>query len=73
MAFTQQREMAAYQRELPGLLAAGHEGKYVLIRGDDLEGIFGTQDEALSSGYDRFGLNPFYVHQIQAVEPVYRV
>jgi hypothetical protein len=73
MAFTKQREWAAYQRELPGLLAAGHEGKYVLIRGDDLEGVFDTQEDALNAGYDKFGLTPFFVHQIWAVEPVYRV
>lgn len=60
------REMETYRRELPRLLA--DEGKYVLIHGDDVAGIFATDEEAVEAGDERFGLEPFLVHRIARVE-----
>jgi hypothetical protein len=61
-------ELKTYQRELPRLL--GREGKFALIRGNDLIGVYESYEDALQVGYDRFGLAPFLVKQIQAVEQV---
>ena len=61
-------ELATYERELPNLLAK--EGKWVLVHGQAVEGIFDTFDDALDAGCERFGLNPFLVKQIFAVEPM---
>ena len=62
-----EREVSTYRRALPQLLA--EEGKYVLIQGDLIAGIFATRADALEAGYDRFGLStPFLVHQIRADE-----
>ena len=47
-----------------------HEGKFVLIRGDDVVEFFSTYEDAIKIGYDRFKLAPFLVKQIQAVEVV---
>ena len=62
-----ERELQTYERELLKLLA--HEGKYALIHGDDVIGIFDTFAEALTVGYGRFGLDSFMAQPIEA-EPV---
>jgi hypothetical protein len=67
-------QWAVYQRELPYLLADGQEGKWGLVGADRVEGIFHTDEEAAEAGYARFGLDiPFLIHEVRAVEPVYRV
>lgn len=63
------RELARYEAERAGWLPE-HEGEYVLIKGDDVLGFFETRDQALSSGYARFGVVPLFVHQVLAVEPI---
>lgn len=58
------RELAAYKRELPHLLA--REGKFVLIHGDEVVCVRKTWDRAVSEGYKRFGPNePFMVKRIE--------
>lgn len=64
-----EKEQATYVRELQNLL--GSEGKYVLIHGDRVIGVYDTYNDALQIGYDRCGLNPFLVKRIQAVEQVH--
>jgi hypothetical protein len=64
-----EKERQTYQRELPNLLPS--EGKYVLIHGDGVVGVYDTYNDALKIGYDRFGLQPFLVKRIQAVEQVH--
>jgi len=63
-----EKERATYQRELPVLLK--DEGKFVLIHGEDIAGLFETEEEAVEAGDNRFGLEPFLVHQIREKEPV---
>jgi hypothetical protein len=63
-----EKEIATYDRKKPELLA--NEGKFVLIHGDDVAGIWDTWEEALGAGYDKFGLKPFMVKQIEAVETI---
>jgi hypothetical protein len=65
---TLEKELHTYERELPNLLA--HEGKYVLIHNEDIVGIFGTYEDALKAGYERCGLDGFFVRQIQAYDEV---
>ena len=43
---------------------AQHLGQFVVIKGDDLTGVFNTMDEALAEGARRFGLQPFLVRQV---------
>lgn len=63
-----EREVATYREKLPELLQ--HEGKYVLIHGSSVIGVFATYADALNQGYHRFGLEPFMVRQVHATEPV---
>jgi len=64
-----EKEQATYARELHRLLAS--TGKYVLIHEDSVAGTFDTYNDALRVGYDKFGLAPFLVRRIQAVEQVH--
>jgi len=61
-----EKEQETYQRELPKLLTCA--GKFVLIHGDEVAGVYDTYLDALKVGYERYGLAPFLVKQIAAVE-----
>jgi len=64
-----EKELATYQAKLPELKQ--HEGKFVLIHGDQIVDTFSSYDDALKEGYKQFGLKPFLVKQILAIEPVF--
>lgn len=68
MADALKTELATYRRLLPTLLA--DEGKYVLVIGEELAGVFGTYEDALNEGYKRAHLDPFLVKKISGTEAV---
>ena len=45
-----------------------HAGKFVLIKGEELIGVFDTQQEALTEGARRFGTASFLVRQVEESE-----
>ncbi len=57
-------ELRTYQRMLPEFLKE-HEGDYVLIKGDHVEGFWKTKREALAGGYQRYPEQPIFVHRIE--------
>jgi hypothetical protein len=57
-------ELEAFRRELPRLIAEGHQGKYALIHEAAVAGIYDSVDEALNAGYSQFELMPFLVRQV---------
>jgi hypothetical protein len=63
-----EKELETYHRELPNMLT--NEGKHVLIHEDNVAGFWDTYEDALQAGYERFGLKPFLVKRVQAVETV---
>jgi hypothetical protein len=65
-------EWELYRREVARLIAGGQEGKHVLIRGDQIIGIWDARDEANQEGLRRYLLQPYLVHQIRLHERVYR-
>ena len=67
------REWDSFRRDLPRLLAEGHEGEFALLRGEELIGLYPSQDDALRAGYDKFLLEPFLVHAIRTEEPLLRI
>jgi hypothetical protein len=67
-----EQEWNTFRRERPRLLAEGHEGRWVLVKGEEIIGIWETRREACKQGYKRYLLVPFLVHQLQYVERVYR-
>jgi len=63
-----EKEIETYKNNLAGL--ASSEGKFVLIQGDQVKGIFDTYADAIKEGYEKCGLDPFLVKQIQTVERI---
>lgn len=64
-----EKELETYRQKLPEL--AAHEGKYVLIHGDEIVDFFATYEDAIKAGYQKYRLEPFLVKQVLAVEPVF--
>jgi len=63
-----EKELETYRSKLPEL--HDEQGKFALVHGDTVAGIYGTYDDALKAGYEKFSLEPFLVKQIQIVEQV---
>jgi hypothetical protein len=60
-----EKELETFERELHRLLQVeGNRGKYALIHGDTVAGVWPTQEEALEQGYARFNVDPFLVKPI---------
>jgi hypothetical protein len=63
-------EITTYRNHLPHLVRE-QAGRFVLIKGADILGIFPDRSAALREGYRRFGaVAPFLVRQIADPEPV---
>ncbi len=66
-----EKEQETYQKKLPEL--EQDQGRYVLIHGEDVVGVFDTYNDALSEGYKLFQLAPFLVKLIEGEERVHLV
>lgn len=64
------RELAAYEREKTRLLAEAL-GKFVLIKGDDVIGVYDTEAAAIIEGWRRYGGAPILTKQIVDIDPIY--
>lgn len=65
-------EWETYRRVVGDLLAAGHEGKYVVIKGSEVIGLWVTDREAHREGTNRFPGQPFLLHRVVEWEPINR-
>ena len=61
------KELTTYDRERASLLSQ-NAGKFVLIKDNNVLGIFDTQKDAIAEGYKRLGYVPFLVKEILAVD-----
>jgi hypothetical protein len=66
------REWDFYRRQVGRLLAEGHCGRHILIKGEQVIGMWDTHEEALLAGCMKFPGQPILVHQIQERERVLR-
>ena len=68
-------EWELYRREVGRWLAEGHEGKWVLIKGEEVIGIYDTNDEATDEVHKRFLIprQPCLKKQILTRERMLRV
>jgi hypothetical protein len=66
-------EWNTYRGQVGRWLAEGHEGRHVLIKGEEVIGIYDTWEEAREVGLNRYLLEPFFVHPIRAEEPHLRI
>lgn len=58
-----QQELAVYNANLIELLA--YAGRYVVIRGQEIQGPFGSLEQAWRAGRMSYGAGPFLVKQIR--------
>ena len=65
------RETAYYKDHKEEFLE--HEGKFVVICGEELAGFWETYEDALQVACNRFGLEPFMIKKIEAKEPVHYI
>lgn len=65
-------EWETYRREVGRMLVEGKEGKFALIKGDDLIGIYDTWDEARRVGLEKYLFEAHMVHPVLEREPVIR-
>jgi hypothetical protein len=66
-------ESNTYRREVGRLLAEGHEGKSVLIKGETIIGIYDTWEAADNEGLKQFLNEPYLARPILSREPLLRV
>ncbi len=64
-------EWETYRRIAGELLAAGHEGKFVLIKGTEVIGVWPTFREAHWEGINRYPGQPIFVQGVCEWEPIY--
>lgn len=67
MQLNQEREF--YEAHKPDLLQK-HRGQFVLIKGDQLVGVFQSAESAYLAGLEKFGVEAFLVRQVLEAEPV---
>ena len=65
-------EVQVYQSRLMDMLGVNdvNEGKFVVIKGDDVSPPFETFDQALEVAYNRHGLGPFLIKKIERNETI---
>lgn len=61
-----------YRQEVGRMLAEGHGGRWVLIHGKEIVGIWGSRDEAKAVALERYLMQPVLIRQILSREPVLR-
>jgi len=61
---------AYFEKKAEYLKAAA--GKYLLIKGEEVVGVFESEADALNAGYEKYGNAPFLVKQVLEVEPELR-
>jgi hypothetical protein len=66
------REWQTFRRELPRLLAEGHEGKWMLIEGEEMIALFDTLDECYRAGRERCLFQQFLVQPVREWQPLLR-
>jgi hypothetical protein len=66
-------EWNLYRREVGRLLAEGHENRWVLIKGEEIIGIWETEHEARAVALERYLMQPCLIQQIRSREPIVRM
>ena len=62
-----EKEQITYEQHRESLLERA-EGKFVLIRNEEVVGVYDSKMDAIAQGYQKFGNVPFLVKQILKVE-----
>src|SRR5262249_21248051 len=62
-----------YRREVARLLAEGHEGRFVLIKGEAIIGIWDTREEVKAAAVRKYLMQPCLIQQVRTREPLVRL
>jgi len=65
-------EWNTYRREVGRLLTEGHEGEWLLIKGEDIIGIWSNEEAAYAVALERYLMQPVFIHQVLTDEPILR-
>jgi hypothetical protein len=66
-------EWNLYRREVGRLLAEGLEGKWVLIKGEQIIGIYESFQDAYQVALEKYLMQPVLIQQVRNREPILRV
>jgi hypothetical protein len=66
------QEWNYYRHEAGRLLADGHEGRFVLIKGQALIGAWDTWEEARAVALQKYPRQLCLIHQVRSREPLLR-
>ena len=66
-------EWTTFLRELPRLLAEGHEGKFALLKGKEVIGIYDTWEAGRLAGLEKYLMQGILVQPIRTWEPLLRI
>ena len=66
-------EWNLYRREVGRLLAEGHENRWVLIKGEEIIGIWDTEEEARAVALHKYLMQPCLIQQVRSREPIVRM
>ncbi len=64
-----EQELKTYN-EMKNKLLNESRGKFVLIKGSEMLGVYDNKDTALSEGYKKFGNQEFLVKEVLEIEAV---
>ncbi|MCB0825602.1 MAG: hypothetical protein KDC26_05395 [Armatimonadetes bacterium] len=62
------QEIRTYHEQMTALLP--HAGKFVLIKGSSVLGIYENLSDALTTGHEKLGFEPFFVREIRPDDPI---
>ena len=65
-------ELALFTTRLPEFLEKA-EGKFVLIKGEEIVGFFDSDKAAYKVGVERFGITPFLIKQVLREDQLYDI
>jgi hypothetical protein len=54
-------------------LAEGHENRWVLIKGEEIIGIWDTEEDARAVALSKYLMQPCLIHQVRSREPLVRM
>ncbi len=67
------REYELFRREIGRWLAEGHEGKFALVKGEEVVGLYEDERQAFREGYRLFHQTGFMVKQILTHYPLLKL
>ncbi len=72
MQYVLKKELKFFERNKSRFIKK-YPGQYVLIKDNNLQGSYSTEEEAYKAGIEKFGNTPFMIRQVLKDEPIYAI